>query len=59
LKINPKGKCKGEKENRELVIEGNSDSDYAKDIENRKSISGYSVFVNNAPVAQRVICKRV
>ena len=31
-------------------ITGYSDSDYAKDTETRKSVSGYSVFLNGSPV---------
>jgi hypothetical protein len=35
----------------EFIISGRSDSDYAKDIEKRRSVSGYSVFLHDAPVA--------
>ena len=35
----------------ELVISGRSDSDCAKDIERRRSVSGYSVFLCDAPVS--------
>jgi len=31
-------------------IVGYSDSDYAKDSETRRSVSGYAVFLNNSPV---------
>jgi hypothetical protein len=35
----------------EFVILGRSDSDYAKDVEKRGSVSGYSVFLEDAPVS--------
>jgi hypothetical protein len=35
----------------EFVILGRSDSDYAKDVEKRRSVSGYSVFLEDAPVS--------
>jgi hypothetical protein len=35
----------------EFIIEGRSDSDYAKDVEKRRSVSGYSVFMSDAPAA--------
>lgn len=34
----------------EFKVTGRSDSDYAKDVERRRSVSGYSVFMNDAPV---------
>ena len=34
----------------EFEINGRSDSDYAKDVERRRSVSGYSVFLEGAPV---------
>ena len=35
----------------EFAVNGRSDSDYAKDIERRRSVSGYSIFLNDAPVS--------
>jgi hypothetical protein len=37
--------------NFEFVISGRPDSDYAKDVEKRCSVSGYHVFMSDAPVA--------
>jgi hypothetical protein len=34
----------------EFIIHGRSDSDYAKDTQTRKSISGYRVLLEGAPV---------
>jgi hypothetical protein len=36
--------------NFEFVVSGRSDSDYAKDPERRRSVSGYSTFLCGAPV---------
>ena len=35
----------------DVYIEGISDSDYSKDLETRRSVTAYSVFLNGAPVA--------
>jgi hypothetical protein len=37
----------------EVNIIGVSDSDYSKDIETRRSVTGYIVFLNGAPVAAK------
>ena len=37
----------------EFEIEGRSDSDYAKDPEKRRSVSGYSTFLCGAPVTMK------
>lgn len=50
LTIKPEGDWNGMDREGIFKIEGYSDSDYAKDIESRRSVSGYSVFVNGAPV---------
>jgi hypothetical protein len=42
-------------EENEVNIIGVSDSDYSKDIETRRSVTGYIVFLNGAPVAAK--CK--
>jgi hypothetical protein len=34
-----------------FFVEGFSDSEYAKDLDSRKSVSGYGVFVKKAPVS--------
>ena len=49
LVLNPTRKWDGNKEH-EFVISGRSDSDYAKDTQTRKSISGYRVLLEGAPV---------
>ena len=52
LTLKPVGIWDGSKEY-EFEISGLSDSDYAKDPDNRRSISGTSVFLCAAPVALR------
>jgi hypothetical protein len=37
----------------EFTVEGRSDSDYAKDPEKRRSVSGYSTFLCGAPVTMK------
>jgi hypothetical protein len=54
LFLKPDSKWDGDP-NFEFVISGRSDSDYAKDPETRRSVSGYSTFVCNAPVTMN--CK--
>jgi len=39
--------------NFEFVVSGRSDSDYAKDPDRRRSVSGYSAFLCGAPVTMR------
>ena len=36
--------------NYKFKVHGFSDSDYAKDPETRRSVSGYATFLNGAPV---------
>ncbi|MGH7955289.1 MAG: reverse transcriptase domain-containing protein [Gloeomargaritales cyanobacterium] len=43
----------------EFVIKGKSDSDYAKDPETRKSVSGNSTFLCGAPIMQRSQMQRI
>jgi len=43
----------------EVLILGRSDSDYAKDPETRKSISGTSTFLCGAPIIQRSIMQKI
>jgi len=49
LVLNLMRKWDGNKEH-EFIISGRSDSDYAKDKQTRKSISGYMVLLEGAPV---------
>jgi hypothetical protein len=49
LVLNPTRKWDGNKEH-ELIISGQSDFDYAKDTQTQKSISGYRVLLEGAPV---------
>ena len=53
LILNPSGKWKGKLDDTKFEIVGISDSDYAKNLDNRRSVSGYSVFLNGAPVAMK------
>ena len=43
----------------ELQILGRSDSDYAKDPETRKSVSGTSTFLCGAPIIQRSTMQKI
>ena len=49
LVLNPTRLWDGTKDH-EFIISGQSDSDYAKDTQTRKSISGYRVLLEGAPV---------
>ncbi len=49
LVLNPMRKWNGNKEH-EFIISGRSDSNYAKDSQTQKSISGYRVLLEGAPV---------
>jgi hypothetical protein len=49
LVLNPTQKWDGRKDH-ELIISGRSDSNYAKDTQTRKSISGYRSLLEGAPV---------
>jgi len=42
-----------------LEIRGESDANYATDLDNRRSVSGYSVFLNDAPISFKSIQQRV
>jgi hypothetical protein len=54
LLIKPKGEWNGKlDENYYFEIAGVSDSDYAKDIQTRKSVSGYATFLNGALVTAK------
>ncbi len=49
LVLNPMQKWNGSKEHK-FVIRGQSDSNYAQDTQTQKSISGYRVLLEGAPV---------
>jgi hypothetical protein len=49
LVLNPTQMWDGSKDH-EFIISRRSDSDYAKDMQTRKSISGYRVLLEGAPV---------
>ena len=50
LQLAPTGIWNGERET-ELQLRGVSDSDFGKNEDNRKSVTGYVVYLNDAPVA--------
>jgi hypothetical protein len=58
LLLNPDVKWNGDPEFK-LVIRGISDSDFAKDPETRKSLSGNSTFLCGAPVIQHSTMQRI
>ena len=49
LKLQPSGIWNGNKSYK-FNICGRSDSDYAKRVEDRKSVTGYSTYLNDAPI---------
>jgi hypothetical protein len=49
LIIKPEGKLSGKVGTTEFEIKGISDSDYSTNLENRHSVTDYSVFLNSAP----------
>jgi hypothetical protein len=49
LVLNPMRKWNGSKEHK-FIISGRSDSNYAKDTQMQKSISGYRALLEGAPV---------
>jgi len=52
LLLKPNKKWDGDPEF-EFEVTGRADSDYAKDPERRRSVSGYSTFLNGAPVTTK------
>ena len=49
LKLQPSGTWDGNKKHK-FKIRGCSDSNYAKRVEDRKSVMGYSTYLNDAPI---------
>ena len=49
LKLQPSGTWDGNKKHK-FKIRGCSDSNYAKRVEDQKSIMGYSTYLNDAPI---------
>ena len=49
LKLQPSGTWDGNRKHK-FKIHGHSDSDYAKCVEDRKSVTGYSTYLNDAPI---------
>jgi hypothetical protein len=52
LLLKPDSKWNGDP-NFEFTVTGKSDSDYAKDSATRRSVTGYSTFLNGAPVSMK------
>ena len=53
LYLKPTGNWNGRDKDFQFKIHGMSDSDYAKDPETRRSVSGYATFLNDAPVTMK------
>jgi hypothetical protein len=52
--VNPDGYCNRKAENDYYFeVLGTSDSDYAKDLVTRKSVSGYVVYLNNSLISAK------
>ena len=49
LKLQPSGVWDGNNSDK-FNIRGHSDSDYAKRVEDQKSVTGYSTYLNDAPI---------
>jgi hypothetical protein len=54
--LKPTGIWKEMDEDNEVNVVGVSNSDYSKEIETSRSVTGYIVFLNKAPLA--LICSR-
>ena len=57
LLLQPRAKWNGNKDH-VFTIRGSSDSNYATDPDTRKSVSGYSVFLEEAPVAMKSLTQK-
>jgi len=53
LILKPTGEWDGKDMNYLFELRGRADSDYAKDPTTRKSVGGYTTFLNDAPVVER------
>ena len=51
--MKPKGQWNGRDRDFLFEINGNSDSDFAKCPETRRSVSGWAVFLNGAPYVRK------
>ncbi len=51
--LQPDGIWDGRDKGYKFKIHGASDSDYAKDPDTRRSVSGYATFLNGAPVTAK------
>ena len=58
LLLQPQAKWDG-KIDHVFTLRGSSDSNYATDPDMRKSVSGYSVFLEEAPVAMKSLTQRI
>jgi hypothetical protein len=58
LFLKPSRKWDGSKDFK-FIIKGRSDANYATDPENRRSVSGYSVFLEDAPVAMKCVGQKM
>jgi hypothetical protein len=52
LVLKPEGVWDGS-QNYEFIVTGQADSDYATHTEGRRSVSGYAVFLNGAPIKEK------
>jgi len=59
LKLQPNRQWDGKDRNFEFEITGRSDSDFAKNPENRKSVGGHVVYLEGAPVAYKSATHRI
>ena len=53
LTLKPSRKWDGKDRNFEFIIRGKSDSDFAKDPETRRSVKGWAVFLEDAPISMK------
>jgi hypothetical protein len=43
----------------EFIIRGRSDSNYGTDVETRRSVTGYAVYLEDAPIAIKSVMQRI
>eukprot|EP00957_Ditylum_brightwellii_P183421 13971989-Ditylum_brightwellii.AAC.1 len=58
-KLKPEHKWDGEDKSFQFRIIGTSDSDYAKCPVTRRSVSGYSTFLEGAPITVKSVMQRI